>query len=38
MTCVIVEDEKLLAMVLEKMVKEEGLEVLGIAKDAEEAI
>ncbi|WP_448376291.1 LytR/AlgR family response regulator transcription factor [Fervidobacterium sp.] len=38
MTCVIVEDEKLLAMVLEKMVKEEGLEVLGMAIDAEEAV
>ncbi|AMW33420.1 LytTR family DNA-binding domain-containing protein [Fervidobacterium islandicum] len=38
MTCVIVEDEKLLALLLEKMVKEEGLDVLGVAKDAEEAI
>jgi len=37
-TCVIVEDEKLLAMVLEKMVKEEGVEVLGMAIDAEDAV
>lgn len=38
MTCVIVEDEKLLALSLEKMVKEEGLEVLGISTDLEEAV
>lgn len=38
MTCVIVEDEKLLALVLEKMVKEEGLEVLGIFDDVDKAV
>jgi len=38
MTCVIVEDEKLLALVLEKMLKEEGLDILGIASNAREAI
>lgn len=38
MTCVIVEDEKLLALSLEKMLKEEGLEVLGISADLEEAV
>ncbi|MGB9864884.1 LytTR family DNA-binding domain-containing protein [Fervidobacterium riparium] len=38
MTCVIVEDEKLLALVLEKMLKEEGLDILGIASHAREAI
>ncbi len=38
MTCVIVEDEKLLAMVLEKMLREEGLDVLEIATSAEDAV
>ncbi|MGB9796291.1 LytR/AlgR family response regulator transcription factor [Fervidobacterium gondwanense] len=38
MTCVIVEDEKLLALVLEKMLKQEGLDILGIASHAREAI
>lgn len=38
MTCVIVEDEKLLAFSLEKMVKEEGLEVLGIFDDIDKAV
>lgn len=38
MTCVIVEDEKLLAMVLEKMLREEGLDVLEISTSAEDAV
>ncbi|ABS61093.1 LytR/AlgR family response regulator transcription factor [Fervidobacterium nodosum] len=38
MKCVIVEDEKLLAMVLEKMLKEEGIEVLGWADNVDEGI
>ncbi|MFN3691915.1 MAG: LytR/AlgR family response regulator transcription factor [Fervidobacterium sp.] len=38
MTCVIVEDEFLLAKVLEKMLKEEGVDVLGCAHSGKEAV
>ncbi len=38
MKCVIVEDEKLLAMVLEKMLKEEGVEVLGWSDNVDDGI
>ncbi|MGC8901778.1 MAG: LytR/AlgR family response regulator transcription factor [Fervidobacterium sp.] len=38
LTCVIVEDEKFLAKILEKMLKEEQLNVLGIANNADDAI
>lgn len=38
MTCVIVEDEELLAKNLEKMLKEEGIDVLGYAHSGKEAV
>jgi len=38
MRCVIVEDEKIQAFMLEKLLKEEGIEVLAVENDAEVAI
>lgn len=38
MKCVIVEDEQIQALMLEKLLKEEGIEVLAIENDAERAI
>ncbi|HQI93534.1 MAG TPA: LytTR family DNA-binding domain-containing protein [Fervidobacterium sp.] len=38
MKCVIVEDEKIQALMLEKLLKEEGIEVLAVENDAEVAI
>jgi len=38
MKCVIVEDEKIQALMLEKLLKEEGIDVLTIENDAEKAV
>ncbi|MFN6991122.1 MAG: LytR/AlgR family response regulator transcription factor, partial [Fervidobacterium sp.] len=38
MTCVIIEDEDLLAKNLEKLLKEEGIDVLGYARSGKEAL
>ncbi|MEN3042145.1 MAG: LytTR family DNA-binding domain-containing protein [Fervidobacterium sp.] len=38
MTCIIIEDEKLIALSLEKMLKDEGITVLGISSDIEESV
>jgi len=38
MKCVIVEDEKIQALMLEKLLKEEGIDVLTIENDAEKQL